>query len=334
MSLGPLMVDVAGTALTREDREILAHPLVGSVILFTRNYADRTAAAAGAGDPRCARRRCWWPSITGAARSASGPVLGVAGAERIGHVYDLDADQGMETARRLGWLMAAAAGGGVASPCVAPTTACPRSSVTAPSPSRRIGGAARGGLHARYARRRHAGDREALPGHGAVVADSHLALPVTGATCGPAGRPDAVSLADRQRPAGRDGRHVPFPAVAAGELPARWVGGVRGELVTGAVFADDLSMAGAASIGDLVSRATQALSAGCDVLPVCNDRANLTRLLDGLKIDVDPASRLRLVRMRGRHGSSASELRASAAWQTCQDWLQRCTAAPQLEFDA
>jgi len=40
MSLGPLMVDIAGTELSPDDARVLSHPLVGSVILFTRNYRD------------------------------------------------------------------------------------------------------------------------------------------------------------------------------------------------------------------------------------------------------------------------------------------------------
>jgi beta-N-acetylhexosaminidase len=61
MTLGPLMVDVAGKTLTTEDRELLRHPLVGSVILFTRNYENPEQLAGLVAEIRGrARRRCWW----------------------------------------------------------------------------------------------------------------------------------------------------------------------------------------------------------------------------------------------------------------------------------
>ena len=41
MTLGPLMLDVEGLALTAADRERLGDPLVGAVILFGRNFCSR-----------------------------------------------------------------------------------------------------------------------------------------------------------------------------------------------------------------------------------------------------------------------------------------------------
>ncbi|MDH3562990.1 MAG: beta-N-acetylhexosaminidase, partial [Gammaproteobacteria bacterium] len=68
----------------------------------------------------------------------------------------------------------------------------------------------------------------------------------------------------------------------------------------GVIFSDDLSMEGAKVVGDVVARAKMALSAGCDMVLVCNDTAAADQVLEGLGEHDDPVSHLRLVRMHGR----------------------------------
>jgi beta-N-acetylhexosaminidase len=126
--------------------------------------------------------------------------------------------------------------------------------------------------------------------------------------------------------------HVQFPAVdeRPASLSKRWIGGVlRGELrFQGAVFTDDLSMGGAASCGNIVERAELALAAGCDVLPVCNDRAAVVSLLNDLDTEPEPASQVRIVRMRGRDGLAWDDLTRSSAWRAARDAVARSAAAP------
>jgi beta-N-acetylhexosaminidase len=99
--------------------------------------------------------------------------------------------------------------------------------------------------------------------------------------------------------------HVRYTAVdeTPASLSRKWIRSIlRRELgFAGAIFCDDLSMGGAAVAGSLAERARLALAAGCDMLPVCNDRPGVIALLDALK-DVKPgrAAGLRLQRLYRR----------------------------------
>jgi len=90
----------------------------------------------------------------------------------------------------------------------------------------------------------------------------------------------------------------------------------------------------AAAYGDVVTRARQALSAGCDMLPVCNNRASVIELLNGLGVDPQPASSLRLVRLHGRGGAPVrAALEASPEWLRARELLAHAAAAPDLTLD-
>jgi beta-N-acetylhexosaminidase len=343
MTLGPLMVDVAGGALTPDDRAVLAHPLIGSVILFTRNYESPEQLAALVADIRGLRS----PSLLVAVDHEGGRVQRfregfsvLPPMRRVGQEYDLDPKQGLAMARLLNWLMAAELRGlGIDfsfAPCVdldygvseiigdrafhRDAEAVAKLAVAAMTGMREAGMAA---------------TAKHFPGHGAVVADSHLALPVD--------RRELADLAADLLPYRRlipndlaavMMAHVLFPAVDA--LPAsfsrRWVTDIlRGELgFRGVVFADDLTMEGASVVGGIVDRAEAALAAGCDVLPVCNRRESVLALLEGLRSVPGPASQARVRLMRGREAPARQQLLASAAWRQGRDWLIRCGRPPEL----
>jgi beta-N-acetylhexosaminidase len=348
MSLGPLMIDLLGTEVSAEERELLRHPLVGGVILFTRNYRDPAQLSQLVADIHGARS----PPLIVAVDQEGGRVqrfrpgfTTLPPARRIGHEYDLDARRGAALARTSGWLMAAelrAHGVDISfAPCVdldlkVSEVIGERAFHADPQVVSQLAMAFMHGM-------REAGmaaTAKHFPGHGAVVADSHHALPVDrrpladlGAELTPYRRLIANGL-----PAVMVA-HILFPEVdsAPASLSGRWIRDVlRGELrFQGVVFADDLSMGGAAAAyGDVVTRARRALSAGCDMLPVCNNRASVTELLTHLDIEPEPASSLRLVRLHGRTGAPArAPLEASGAWQAARTLLAGAGAAPPLTLD-
>jgi beta-N-acetylhexosaminidase len=348
MTLGPLMVDLQGMVLATEERELLRHPLVGGVMLLQRNYAEPeqlTALVAAVHALRAPRLIVAVEQEGGRLQSFVQGFSRLPAPRRIGQEYDLNPRAGLRMARHLGWLMAAelrAHGVDLSfGPCVDLGYGVSES-VGERAFHRRpeaVGQLAVAYIHGM----RDAGMAAAakhFPGQGAVVADPQHTLPVD--------RRDLPDLEEDMSPyralianglPAAKAAHVLFPAVdsAPASLSGRWIRDVlRGDLrFQGVVFADDLSMGGAvAAVRDRVGRARQALSAGCDMLPVCHDRPGLEALLGGLDVEPEPASQIRLVRLHGRDGKTREQLKTMPEWTISQDMLARCAAAPALDLEA
>ncbi len=341
------MIDVQGTTLTQEDRELLRHPLVGAVILFTRNFESVEQLERLVADIRAARQ----PPVLVTVDHEGGRVqrfrqgfTKLPAMRSLGRAYDLDPAGGRRLARQCGWLMAAelrAVGIDLSfAPCVdldygVSAVIGDRAFHRDPRIVAELAVAFMGGM-------REAGmiaTAKHFPGHGAVAPDSHVALAV-----------DRRPLADLDEDIYPYRRLIDngLPSIMAAHVvftevderpagfSARWLRDeLRGRLgFEGAIFTDDLSMAGAGVIGDMPARAQAALQAGCDVLSCCNNRQGVLQVIDFLQGTGDPLSQIRMARLHGRPGLSRPALSATAQWQACVRAVQGCMERPDLELDA
>ncbi len=343
MSLGPFMVDIAGAELSADDVRVLGHPLVGSVILFTRNYSNPQQLAALTAAIRALRT----PHLLIAVDQEGGRVqrfregfTRLPAVRLLGRRFDEERRDALDLAQSVAWLLAGelrAAGVDFSfTPCIDLDYGV--SEVIGDRAFHRDPDAVAALAVATLTGLREAGMAAVakhFPGHGAVIADSHVALPVD--------RREFADLEGDIRPyrplidnnlPGIMAAHVVFPAVDAlpASLSRRWITDIlRGELgFHGCVFADDLTMAGAAAFGDVLARAELAFAAGCDVLPICNDRHSVELVLERFAADAgSAASQARLVRMRAR-GEIPTDLRANSHWQETVARIAALSAIPPL----
>lgn len=343
MTLGPLMLDVEGLALSAEDRELLEHPLVGGVILFARNFADPQQVKALVDQIHGVRR----PPLLVAVDQEGGrvqrfrePLTRLPPARAIGRAFDLDPVAGEALAERAGWLMAAELRTVGVDLSFAPVLDLDY------GVSEVIGDRA---FHAdpvtvaRLAGRYAAGMRRAgmlpvgkhFPGHGAVRLDSHVAMPEDRRAYG--------DVMDDMLPYERLARgilagvmlaHVIYSSMdpSPAGFSRWWIHNeLRGRIgFTGAVFSDDLSMEGAAFAGGPVDRAGAALDAGCDMVLLCNDRPGAISVVEGLGDWSEPASQLRLAGLHGRRQLDYETLVRSEDWRRAQADIEAATRAPEL----
>ncbi len=329
MSLGPIMVDLAGTELAAEDRELLRHPAVGGVILFARNYDSPEQLAELAADIhglRAPRLLIGVDQEGGRVQRFREGFTRLPPAGRFGALYAHDARRACAACSAVAWLMAAELLSVGVDFSFAPVLdldrgLCPaigdRGFARSPAPVSELGLAWAAGV--RQAGMAAIGKH--FPGHGGVSADSHTELPWDERSLEDIWLEDLVPF-ERLIAHGLEAvmpAHVVYPRAApepAGFSPF-WLGEVLRERLAfaGIVFSDDLNMAAAGAAGGYAERARAAAAAGCDMLLICNNRPAAIEIVEAFLGREDPTAQLRLLRMHGRGRLERARLHQDPRWQ-------------------
>ena len=311
---GPVFLDVAGVELDAGERERLAHPLTGGVILFARNFHSSAQLSALTAAIRAVRT----PHLLIAVDHEGGRVqrfrqefTPIPAMRTLGEQWDRDVAAAAREAARLGWTIASELRAHGIDFSFTPVLDIDHGSSTVigdrafhrnPNAVAHLGCALHAGLRA--------GGMPAVgkhfPGHGHVAADSHVELPVDDRSLAALLAADLVPFSALVK-AGLEAimpAHVIYSAIDP--LPAGYSRFWLSEMLRtrlgfdGMVFSDDLGMAGAQGAGDMIARADAACAAGCDMVLVCNDSAAAADVLDRWRPPPQPDLARRAARMEGQ----------------------------------
>ncbi len=291
---GPVMLDIVGKTLDKEDIRRIRNPLTGGVILFSRNFENRSQLIELVRAIRKERN-----DVIIAVDHEGGRVqrfrddgfTHLPAMRKLGNLWDENPVMACKTAMSVGYVLASELRA-----CDIDLSFTPvldldygQSSVIGDRAFHKdprvvaklaqslnygllLAGMANCGKH--------------FPGHGFVEADSHHEIPVDKRSLEEIINTDAIPYfwmgigLSAVMPA-----HVIYPQVDT--MPAgfssKWMNILREKFhFDGVVFSDDLSMEGARAVGNVVDGARAALNAGCDMVLICNAPEKADEILDGL----------------------------------------------------
>ena len=301
-SHGVLMLDIEGKSLTKLEEDLIERDSVGGVILFTRNYESPAQLRELVASIRCIN--C---DILIAVDQEGGRVqrfdkdfVSLPSLGDIGKIYKIEPELGESLAKTCAWVMATELISYDIDLSFAPVIDLQNTrsevigdrsfssdpdTVIALAKSY-ISGLSEAGMSA---------CGKHYPGHGTVRADSHIELPVDDRPWEEIKANDYKVFAQLTKLLGGImPAHVLYTAIddSSAGFSKIWIKDkLRGELnFKGIVFSDDLSMTAARAIPSPVARAKCALSAGCDMILVCNDRQSAIEVSNWLEAESIPKS--------------------------------------------
>lgn len=278
-----LVIGVAGTELTAQERDWLQHDACAGVILFKRNFVSKTQVAELSAAIREAAARPQLLCVDqegGRVQRFQEGYSALPPLEAFGRLYARDTARALALAEEHAWLMASEVRATGVDLSFAPVVDLGRGNLAIGNRAFSTEPEIVSEFTRAYVRGMHAAGMAAtikhFPGHGTVREDTHFDVAVDHRTldelratdlvpfaAGIAANAEAVMLA-----------HVTYPQVApepAGYSPF-WIETIlRQEMgFRGVVFSDDIGMAAAFSAGGIKQRIDAHLDAGCDVVLVCH----------------------------------------------------------------
>lgn len=332
-----LMMDLAGHSVSEEEASLLSHPQVGGIILFTRNFSNKTQLIALIKSVRQIR-----PELLIAVDHEGGRVQrfreGFSLIPAMGDILPAaagDITLAQSWSKELGFLMAVELlacdidlsfapvldVNGISDVIGKRSFSAEPSQVSALAESFIEGmneaGMAAVGKH--------------FPGHGSVKADTHVAMAEDNRSQAQIFEHDMVpfkQLMGKKLLNGVMPAHVVYSQLdpnPAG-FSSFWLQKVlRQELeFDGVIFSDDLGMKGASFAGDYLGRAKAALTAGCDMILVCNDSEGVNTLLANFEWPQTPPS-VNATKLKANKEQVMSALGCEERWQKAQQLANQIT---------
>jgi beta-N-acetylhexosaminidase len=334
--IGPVILDLIGTEITQEEREIVQHSSVGGVILFARNYENPKQLANLC---KTIRKSSCTPLLIAVDQEGGRVQRFKEGFTRlpsmgsIGQWYDQDEAPALQFAENCAWLMA------VELLClgvdISFAPVLDLNKVTNPVIGDRafhrkpesvieLAKAWINGMH----KAGMAATGKHFPGHGSVTIDSHLALPQDERGIDEIKQDDLLTFEalmsnhlDAMMPA-----HIVFSAIDENPVgfSSHWLQTLLRQQYQfkGMIFSDDLNMEGAAFAGDYVDRAKAALLAGCNMVLICNNPIGAVSIIERLPRDYFVDHDL-FKKMQGKCHLSLADIKKSLTWQNTYRSIMR-----------